>query len=230
MATRKNNINSIPSKETLLVSAVAMVSAVVDMFGRATDTYRAFAILLVQLRFHVQVELADGTTGPDWTGKSTEYKNLVKQVYSDAGITDIKTLAKVQSTVRNHVSQQVREVMLAQGATDETFALYEMDELSHNAKQARGTATRFNKTITANPSATVQALTAALLDPKGGDPVVLVTEIHNMVIKLGKAKFDLDKVSEVSALLTKVAAAATALNTRLTGSAPARKTPVRKAA
>lgn len=227
MATTRKN--SIPALPTITASAVALVATVVAIFGRATETYRAFALLLVQGRVHFTTTV-DGKDVPDWGGKSQEYRDWTAKVYADAGITDKALLRKVQSSVRNHVSDVAREVMKEQGVS---FALYGMDEASQSAKQKNAAAKSIVRTAKNSPIETAAALSASLLDPKGpaDGSMQLATLIHNQLVELSKSPVSLDQQADLARLVARIVSTATALHGKLTGSSTVtRSTRTRKAA
>lgn len=226
MATRKNII---PSQAKLKADAVAMVPEVIETLGRATKVYQAFALLIAMARFYI---LVDGR--PDWTGTSQEAKNYSGDILTEAGITDRAVRARVLSSVRNHVSDAVREVMVKQGATDSTFVEYGMDKDSQSAKQKQAKSDRIVKSAKNNPTATVAALTAHLTDPKAGDPVEVVKAaaalLNGLVASANKNGIALDKQSAVADGLNALAKVSLALSAKLTGAAPARRSRTNKAA
>lgn len=217
MAAKKSTI---PALSTLTANAIKQVAEVVSILGRATDVYRAFAILLVQMRFHFTTEI-DGTVVTDWNGKSQDYKSAVTAVYTDAGITDKKELARIQSTVRNHVSAVLRDVMTAQGVD---FKTYGLDDASHAEKQKAASAGRVTRTAKNNPTAVTAALVDHYTDPKNGDVVALATLIHNQLIGLSKAPIALDKQAALSLIVRKIVALGTTFDGRLTGTVRSTRT------
>src|SRR5439155_11813272 len=197
MATAKKP--TLPALSVLTTQAIALVASVLSVFGRATETYREFALLLVMGRgaknpdgtFAFPIEIG-GVVVADWAGKSQAYRDWTSKVYADAGIDNKVLLRKVQSSVRNHVSEVNREFMTKQGID---FVLYGMDKASQSEKQKANKAKSIVRSAKGSPAATAAALSSSLLDPKGpkDGAVQLATLINNQMATLAKHSVDLDQ-------------------------------------
>lgn len=71
-----------------------------------TPIYRELAEYTVALREHYLTEAGE----PDWVGRTSAYRHAVRDLYSRAGYTPEDAKA-VQSTIRYHVGNIVREVL-----------------------------------------------------------------------------------------------------------------------